>query len=234
MRPCSSCADTLFGVTYMVVAPEHPLLPQLATAEQAEAVAAYAAAAAKKSDLERTELSKQKSGVFTGSCAINPATGEAVPVWVADYVLGSYGSGAIMAVPGHDSRDYAFALAFGLPVRQVVAAGSVAAAASGSSSGSSSGNGASPSEASSRNSSSIELPFTATGVAVNSASSSSLDINGRPTEEAKAAVIDWLQREGLGHRQVRCPAQAGSSTLCTAGRAAGAGSCGAGIGVACG
>eukprot|EP00775_Hariotina_reticulata_P005133 gene5133-5373_t len=104
--------DTLFGATYMVVAPEHPLLKQgLVTAAQDAEVSSYVAAAARKSDRERSELQKDKSGVFTGSYAVNPATGEPIPVWVADYVLGTYGSGAIMAVPGHDSRDYEFASA---------------------------------------------------------------------------------------------------------------------------
>ncbi|KAL4547867.1 hypothetical protein Ndes2526B_g07087 [Nannochloris sp. 'desiccata'] len=115
--------DTLFGVTYMVVAPEHPLLSFLATGESAAEVKAYAESAAKKSDLERTELAKHKTGVFTGSYAINPATGEPVPIWVADYVLGNYGSGAIMAVPGHDTRDFEFAQTFNLPIKRVVEGG---------------------------------------------------------------------------------------------------------------
>jgi leucyl-tRNA synthetase len=111
--------DTLHGSTYLVVAPEHPLLEALATPEQAPVVAAYAQAAARKSDLERTELQKEKTGVATGSYAINPATGEEIPIYVADYVLGSYGSGAIMAVPAHDERDFEFAQAFNLPITQV-------------------------------------------------------------------------------------------------------------------
>ena len=111
--------DTIFGVTYMVVAPEHPQLEALTTAEQQQAVQQYAAAAARKSDLERTELQKGKTGVFTGAHAINPATGQQIPIYVADYVLGSYGSGAIMAVPAHDERDHEFAQTYGLPVVQV-------------------------------------------------------------------------------------------------------------------
>ena len=101
--------DTLFGATYMVVAPEHPLLDQLVIAEKKAEVQAYALATAKKSDLDRTDLAKDKSGVFTGSYCINPINGEKVPVWVADYVLISYGTGTIMAVPAHDERDHEFA-----------------------------------------------------------------------------------------------------------------------------
>ena len=115
--------DTLHGSTYMVIAPEHPLLPALTTPDRAAAVTEYVAAAARKSDLERTELQKGKTGLFLGSHAVNPATGGRLPVYVADYVLGSYGSGAIMAVPGHDERDYEFAQEFGLPIKQVRAGG---------------------------------------------------------------------------------------------------------------
>ena len=111
--------DTLMGCTYMVIAPEHPMLHALATPECTEAVSTYATAASRKSDLERTELQKEKTGVFTGSHAVNPANGAKIPIYVADYVLGSYGSGAIMAVPGHDDRDYEFAQTFDLPVVQV-------------------------------------------------------------------------------------------------------------------
>jgi len=113
--------DTLYGATYMVIAPEHPLAARLTTPEQRDAVAAYTRAAASKSDLERAELSKEKTGVFTGSYAINPANGKRVPIWIADYVLASYGTGAIMAVPAHDERDYDFAQKFALPVVQVIA-----------------------------------------------------------------------------------------------------------------
>lgn len=111
--------DTLMGCTYMVIAPEHSMLEALATPDCSEAVSTYAKAAAGKSDLERTDLQKGKTGVFTGSHAVNPANGAKIPIYVADYVLGSYGSGAIMAVPGHDSRDFEFAQTFDLPVLQV-------------------------------------------------------------------------------------------------------------------
>ena len=149
--------DTLFGVTYVVVAPEHPLTLMLATSAQREAVASYLDAASRKSDLERTELSKNKTGVWTGAYARNPATGEDVPVWVSDYVLGGYGCGAVMAVPAHDERDFEFARAFNLPIRQVVTAGGSHAPA--------------------------ELPLTAAGTAVNSANATAgLDINGASEE----------------------------------------------------
>jgi len=112
--------DTLFGVTYMVLSPEHKLVAPITTPEQAEAVKQYQAFASGKSDLERTELAKEKTGVFTGAYAINPVNGERIPIWIADYVLASYGTGAIMAVPAHDARDFEFAKRFNLPIIQVV------------------------------------------------------------------------------------------------------------------
>ena len=112
--------DTLFGATYMVVSPEHKIIPEITTPEQAEAVKAYQEAAAKKSDLERTDLAKDKTGVFSGSYAINPVNGKLIPIWIADYVLISYGTGAIMAVPAHDDRDWEFAKKFNLPIIEVL------------------------------------------------------------------------------------------------------------------
>ncbi len=112
--------DTLFGATYMVLAPEHPLVDSITTPEQRAAVQAYRSAAARKSDLERTELQKEKTGVPTGAYATNPVNGEQIPVWIADYVLWGYGTGAIMAVPAHDTRDHEFARTFNLPIRVVV------------------------------------------------------------------------------------------------------------------
>jgi leucyl-tRNA synthetase len=167
--------DTLFGVTHMVIAPEHPLISSgIASEAQREDVTKYVEAAARKSDLERTELQKDKSGVFTGSYALNPANGERIPIYVADYVLGSYGSGAIMAVPAHDQRDYEFALKFGIEVKRVVS--------------SSEGD---------------EVPFTDLGVAVNSSSShSGLDLDGLSSLEAKAKVLQWLESNpGLGGKR---------------------------------
>ncbi|MGF1449714.1 MAG: leucine--tRNA ligase [Opitutales bacterium] len=112
--------DTLFGATYMVLAPEHPLVAQLTTSENAEAVQTYVKRSASKSDLDRTDLAKEKTGVATGSFAINPVNHARIPIWVADYVLMSYGTGAIMAVPAHDERDFEFAQTFGLPITQVI------------------------------------------------------------------------------------------------------------------
>ena len=112
--------DTLFGATYMVVSPEHSLIEKLTTPEQKAAVEAYVDEAAKKSDLERTDLAKDKTGVFSGSYAINPVNGKLIPIWIADYVLISYGTGAIMAVPAHDDRDWDFAKKFNLPIIEVL------------------------------------------------------------------------------------------------------------------
>lgn len=117
--------DTLFGATYAVLAPEHALVQEITTPEQKEAVEAYIQQVNSKTDLERTDLAKEKTGVFTGAYAINPASNEKMPIWIADYVLVSYGSGAIMAVPAHDERDYEFAKVFDLPIKEVVAGGNV-------------------------------------------------------------------------------------------------------------
>ena len=117
--------DTLFGATYAVFAPEHKLVDQITTEKQKEAVDTYKKKVATKSDLERTELAKEKTGVFTGAYAINPVNGAKLPIWIADYVLATYGSGAIMAVPGHDERDYEFAQTFELPIVEVVSGGDI-------------------------------------------------------------------------------------------------------------
>jgi leucyl-tRNA synthetase len=114
--------DTLFGATYMVLSPEHKLVESITTGPHRAAVSAYKTEVARKSDLERTELSRDKTGVFTGAYAVNPVNNEKIPIWIADYVLASYGTGAIMAVPAHDARDLEFAEKFSLPVRQVVQA----------------------------------------------------------------------------------------------------------------
>jgi leucyl-tRNA synthetase len=118
--------DTLFGATYCVLAPEHELVEKITTAAQKEAIQQYQEKAARKSDLERTDLAKDKSGVFTGAYAVNPVNGAKTPIWIADYVLAGYGTGAIMAVPGHDERDYEFAKQFELPIIEVVQGGNLA------------------------------------------------------------------------------------------------------------
>lgn len=121
--------DTLYGCTYVVLAPEHPLVKEITTEDQKKSVENYINECQRKSDLERTSLNKEKTGVFTGSYAINPVNGKKVPVYIGDYVLGSYGSGAVMAVPAHDERDYAFALKHNLPIIEVVKGGDISKAA---------------------------------------------------------------------------------------------------------
>lgn len=165
--------DTLFGATYLVVAPEHPIVDHLVTEDQRIEVISYREASALKSDLERTELSKVKTGVFTGAYAINPANGVAVPIWVADYVLAHYGTGAIMAVPGHDERDHEFAVAFGLPIVQVVT----------------------PIDGSTVNV--AEAAFSDEGIGMNS-ENAHISLNGLPTADAKATIITWLESSGQG------------------------------------
>ena len=167
--------DTLFGVTYMVLAPEHPLVDRLTTPEQSAAVQQYRHQAALKSELDRAALSKEKTGVFTGGYAVNPVNGERVPVWIADYVLISYGTGAIMAVPGHDDRDYEFAKAFQIPILQVVAPASTDAPVPDLS----------------------QAAFTELGVAVNSGV-----WNGLPTAEFKQQITADLASKGLGREAV--------------------------------
>ena len=121
IRVYTTRPDTLFGATYMVLAPEHPLVDRITTDAQRPKVETYRQVAATKSDLDRTDLAKTKTGVFTGAYATNPVNGQSIPVWIADYVLMGYGTGAIMAVPGHDERDFEFARAFDLPIVRVVA-----------------------------------------------------------------------------------------------------------------
>ena len=121
VRVFTTRPDTLFGATYLVLSPEHPLVDAITTSKQKKSVEKYRKQVASKSDLERTSLEKEKTGVFTGAYAVNPANSEKIPVWIADYVLMSYGTGAIMAVPAHDERDFAFATKYELPIRQVIA-----------------------------------------------------------------------------------------------------------------
>jgi leucyl-tRNA synthetase len=171
--------DTLFGATYMVLAPEHPLVAAIASPPQKAAVEAYVEAAARKSDLERTDLAKDKTGVFTGAYALNPVNGARIPVWISDYILISYGTGAIMAVPAHDDRDWEFAKKFGLPIVQVVAAEGSPEARIGICRDE-------PPECS-----------VADGIAINSGI-----WNGRPTSTFKKLITEWLEKEGLGKAAV--------------------------------
>jgi len=181
--------DTLFGATYMVLSPEHPLVDQITTPEHREAVAKYKAAVANKSDLERTDLAKNKTGVFTGAYAINPVNNAQIPIWIADYVLISYGTGAIMAVPVHDERDHEFATKYNLPINQVVQRlGGPDYLLSGSPKATGSDLMDSPPIA----------PFTGEGHSINSDF-----LNGLPTAEAKAKMIDWLEEKKLGARRVQ-------------------------------
>ncbi|NQV49308.1 MAG: leucine--tRNA ligase [Candidatus Marinimicrobia bacterium] len=164
--------DTLFGATYMVVAPEHPYLDQITVTDQLSAVKAYGLKAERKSDLDRTELAKEKTGVFTGAYAINPVNQALIPIWVSDYVLMSYGTGAIMAVPAHDTRDYEFAKTFDLPIVEVVSGGDVSEAA-----------------------------FTTIedGVMINSATSDGgFSIDGLKPSKAIDKMSDWLEATGKG------------------------------------
>ncbi|HKO92167.1 MAG TPA: leucine--tRNA ligase [Polyangiaceae bacterium] len=171
LRVFTTRPDTLFGATYVVVAPDHALTLSIASAEQTVAVQEYVARTARKSDLERTSA-KEKTGVFTGAYAENPVNGQALPIFTADYVLGSYGTGAIMAVPAHDARDFEFATAFRLPIVQVVSPdGSLSDA--------------------------LSEPFEGDGVAVRSGK-----FDGLPTAEFKRRIIDHLETSGLGERRV--------------------------------
>ena len=172
LRVFTTRPDTLFGATYMVISPEHPLIEQAAASIQnLQQVQEYQQAAARKSDFERTEIQHDKTGVpLTGLMAVNPATGKEIPIWVSDYVLMSYGTGAIMAVPGHDQRDWEFARAFDLPIVEVVAGGDISREAFGD----------------------IDE-----GVCVNSGF-----LNGLSVKKAQQVMIERLERQGLGERKV--------------------------------
>ena len=163
--------DTLFGATYMVLAPEHPLVNEITTAEQADAVITYQKATASRSDMDRG-LAKDKTGVWTGATAVNPVNGQQIPVWISDYVMMGYGTGAIMAVPAHDERDFEFAKAFALPIIQVVAGGESIE-------------------------SELEKALMADGLAINSGF-----LNGVRTVEAKPKMIAWLVEKNLGKKTV--------------------------------
>jgi leucyl-tRNA synthetase len=174
IRVFTTRPDTLFGATYMVLSPEHPLVDVITTGQQKAAVEAYRAEAANKSELDRTDLNKDKTGVFTGGYAVNPCTGKDIPVWVADYVLMSYGTGAIMSVPGHDERDWEFAVKYDLSIIEVVKGGDVSKAA---------------------------YTDTDDGIVVNSANDE-VSINDLPVAEAKVKITNWLEQKGLGEKTV--------------------------------
>ena len=161
--------DTIFGATYMVVAPEHPLVEQAIKSGAGNNVVEYVEWAKNRSDVERMMESKEKTGVDLGITAIHPATGKSIPIWTADYVLMGYGTGAIMAVPAHDDRDHAFAKAFGLPITEVVSGGSNVS----------------------------DAAYTGIGAAVNS-SNEEISLDGMSTDEAKAKAITWLESTGYG------------------------------------
>lgn len=165
--------DTLFGATYCVLAPEHPLVAEIASSEQKSAVDEYVEVARNKSDMDRTDDRAEKTGVFTGAFAVNPVNGQEIPIWVADYVLISYGTGAIMAVPGHDERDHAFATKFEIPILEVVSGGKKPIS---------------------------EEAFTdnTEGTLVNSDF-----LDGLKVPEAKTKIIAWLENEGIGSAETQ-------------------------------
>lgn len=164
-------SDTLFGATYMVIAPEHPLVDKIVTEEQKTAVEKYTKETQQKSDFDRTEINKNKTGIFTGSYAINPLSKEEMEIWVADYVLISYGTGAIMAVPGHDERDWEFAKKYDLPIKEVVKGGDVTKGA---------------------------FIDKGNAIIVNSSHPDTLSIDGLTVEEAMKKTIQYIEEKGLG------------------------------------
>ena len=172
--------DTLFGATYMVLAPEHELVRDITTPEQRSAVETYIAQAAARSDVDRQADGKTKTGVFTGAYAINPVNDQKIPIWIADYVLMGYGTGAIMAVPAHDERDHAFAQTFGLPIVQVITPP---------------GADGGPHDLS-------HTAYTDAGVNVNS-HNDEISLDGLPTPEAKNKITRWLEEKGIGKGQVQ-------------------------------
>jgi len=169
--------DTLFGATYMVLAPEHPIVDKITTDQQRQAVEDYKKTAQTKSDLDRTDLAKDKTGVFTGAYAVNPVNDTRIPIWLSDYVLISYGTGAIMSVPAHDERDFEFAKKFNLKIIPVVEPKDDKALAEKIEKG--------------------QYCFTGEGIAINSG-----QFNGLPTAEFKEKITNWLEENGLGKRAV--------------------------------
>lgn len=193
IRVFTTRPDTLFGATYMVLSPEHALVSKITTPDQKSKVQTYVDQSSRKSDLERTDLAKEKTGVFTGAYAINPVNGKKIPIWIADYVLASYGTGAIMAVPAHDERDFEFARKFNLPIVPVVqdlnvGAGPCACPDAGRP------QGGAPT---------VDQAFTGDGININSSTpDGSFSIDGLPTPEAKKKIMQWLEKSGLGKAKV--------------------------------
>lgn len=177
IRVYTTRPDTIFGATYMVIAPEHPLVVKITTAAQREKVDTFIKDTSLKTDLERTELNKDKKGVFTGSYAINPATGKEIPVLISDYVLMGYGTGAIMAVPGHDERDYEFAQKYDMEIVTVVK----------------------PEKGEHKQE---DGAFTEEGIAVNS-TNESITLDGLTTKDAKAKMIEWLESSKIGEGKIQ-------------------------------
>ena len=168
--------DTLFGATYMVLAPEHPLVDKLVLDNQISIVNDYKKSSSLKSDFDRGELNKEKTGVPTGASAINPVNGQIIPIWIADYVLMSYGTGAIMAVPAHDERDYEFAKKFKLPIKEVVSGGNIE----------------------------VEVHIdTLNGKLINSSNNNGLNLNDLKVQDGINVVVEWLEKEGLGKRKTQ-------------------------------
>jgi len=196
--------DTLFGATYMVLAPEHPFVPEITTPEQKSAVEAYQKSIASKSDMDRGDLNKDKSGVFTGAFAVNPVNNVSIPIWIADYVMMGYGTGAIMAVPAHDQRDYEFARKFELSITQVVFplpfANQQADQVRKSISNPEYGEVFDSAEISAGSliTTGGEKAFEDHGTAINSGF-----LDGLPTAEAKAKMIDWLESNSKGKRRIQ-------------------------------
>lgn len=179
--------DTLWGATFMVLAPEHPLVDKLTTAEQLQAVRAYQAQAAARSEIERSAEDREKTGVWTGSYAINPVNQERIPIWIADYVLMGYGTGAIMAVPAHDQRDFEFARKFGLPIKRVVQPPE--------------GSLSSTDRASGTESLELQAAWTGEGVMINSGPLDGIPVGKGPGQSVERAIA-WLEAQGLGKKQI--------------------------------
>ena len=176
LRVFTTRPDTLFGATFMVLAPEHTLVERLTAPERIAEVAAYLHQARRQTEIERLSTDREKTGVALGADAINPVNGERIPIWIADYVLSGYGTGAIMAVPAHDERDYAFATKFGLPIRRVVAAAGTA------------------------DDEPLDDAYIAHAAGERLVNSGTF--SGLPAGEGLARIVDWLAAQGSGKRAV--------------------------------